>query len=71
MAYDFKTPPGNIRQLTMGSWAASDSSHPENVVVTIHFRQKTAVGSKLAARVDLPTAMLKYIRQTQSGSSFK
>jgi hypothetical protein len=71
--YEFKTPSGNIRQLNMGSWVASDSSHLENVVVTIHFRQKTAVGSKLTARVDLPTTMmlLKYIRQTQSGSSFK
>ncbi len=48
-------------------------THLENVVVTIHFWQKAAVRSKLAARVDLPTMMmlLKYIRQTQSGSSFK
>ena len=73
VAYDFKTSPGNVRQLSMGSWVAKDSSYPENVVVTIHFRQKTAIGSKLTARVDLPTTMmlLKYIRQTQSGSSFK
>ncbi len=56
--HDIKTPPGNIRQLSMGSWIASESSHLENVVVTIHFRRKTAVGSKLAARVDSPTTMM-------------
>jgi hypothetical protein len=73
VAHDFKTSPENISHLSMGSWVASDSSHPENVVVTIHFRQKTPAGSKLAVRVDMPTTMilLKYIRQTQSGSSFK
>ncbi len=72
VAYDFKTSPGNISHLSLGSWVASNSAHPENVVVTIHFRQKTAVGSKLAARVDVPTTMilLKYVRQTQPGSSF-
>ena len=56
--HDFKTQPGNIRQLSMGSWVASDSSHLGNVVVTIHFRQKTAIGSKLAARVDLPKTLM-------------
>ena len=63
----------NISYLSMGSWVASASSHPENVVVTIHFRQRTSVGSKLTMRVDLPTTMslLKYIRQAQSGSSFE
>ena len=73
VAYDFKTAPENISHLSMGSWVASASSHPENVVVTIHFRLRTSVGSKLTMRVDLPTTMilLKYIRQTQSGSSFK
>jgi hypothetical protein len=73
VAYDFKTSPGNISHLSLGSWIASDSAHPENVVVAIHFRQKTAVGSKLPARMDLPTMMTlsKYIRQTQSSSSFK
>lgn len=73
MAYDFKTAPENISYLSMGSWVASASSHPENVVVTIHFRQRTSVGSKLTMRVDLPTTMilLKYIRQAQSGSSFE
>jgi hypothetical protein len=57
----------------MGSWVASAPSHPENVVVTLHFRQKTSVGSKLTVRVDVPTTMilLKYIRQIQSGPSFK
>jgi len=70
VAYDFKTSPGNISHLSLGSWTASNAAHPENVVVAIHFRQKTAVGSKLPARMDLPTMMLliKYIRQTQSGS---
>jgi hypothetical protein len=67
LAYDFKTSPGNISHLSLGSWVSSNSAHPEDVVVTIHFRQKTAVGSKLPARMDLPTMMilLKYIRQTQ------
>lgn len=73
VVYDFKTPPENVRGLSLGHWVASNSSHPENITVTIHFKRKTAVGSKLVARVDLPTAMilLKYIRQTRSDSSFK
>ena len=72
VAYDFKTSPQNISHLSMGDWVASNSAHPENVVVTVHFRQKTAVGNKLATRADVPTMMilLKYIRQTRSGSSF-
>jgi hypothetical protein len=73
VAYDFKTSPGNISHLSLGSWVASDSAHPQNVVATIHFRKKTAVGSKFPARMDLPTMMIliKFLRQTQSGSSFK
>jgi len=73
VAYDFKTPPENVSHLSLGSWVASNSSHPENVVVTIHFRRRTAVGSKLVSRVDVPTTMilLKYIQQTQSDSPFK
>jgi hypothetical protein len=73
VAYDFRTPPENVSHLSLGSWVASNSSHPENVVVTIHFRRKTAVGSKLVARVDVPTTviLLEYIRQTQPGPWFK
>jgi len=71
VAYDFKTSPENISHLSFGNWVASDAAHPENIVVAIHFRRKTAVGSKLPARMDLPTMMIliKYMRQTQSGSS--
>lgn len=70
-AYDFKTTPENISHLSMGHWVASDSLHPENVVVTIHFKQKTSVGSKINVQVDVPTTMIliKYIAQTQSGSA--
>jgi hypothetical protein len=73
VAYDFKTSPENIRHLSLGNWLAADVGHPENVVVTIHFRRKTAVGSKLAARMDMPTMLIliKYIQQTQSDSSIK
>jgi hypothetical protein len=73
IAYDFRTPPENVSHLSMGNWVDSNSSHPENMAVTIHFRRKTPVGRKLVARVDLPTTMilLKYIRQTRSGSSFR
>ncbi len=73
VAYDFTTLPGNISHLSLGGWGAQDAAHPENVVVSIHFRKKTAVGSKLPARMDLPTMMtlLRYIRQNQAGSSAK
>lgn len=70
--HDFKTPPGNIRQLSMGSWVGSDSSHLGDVIVSIHFWQKAAIGRKLAARVDLPTTMmLLKVYPADSGSSFK
>jgi hypothetical protein len=57
-AYDFKTSPQNLNHPNMGHWVASDSLHPGNVVVTIHFKQKTSVGSKFDVRVDLPTTMI-------------
>ncbi len=66
VAYDFKTSRENISHLSLGNWLAADAGHPENVVVTTHFRRKTAVGSKLAARMDVPTMLIliKYIQQT-------
>jgi hypothetical protein len=71
VAYDFKTSPRNISHLSLGNWVTSNSNHPENVVVTIHFRQKTAVGNKLTARMDLPTLviLIRYIQPNQSDSS--
>jgi len=73
VAYDFKTPPDNVSELSLGTWGSSYTSHPEYMDLTIHFKRRTAVGSKLLARADLPTTMilLKYIRQAQSGSSSK
>jgi hypothetical protein len=56
----------------MGSWVGSDSSHLGDVIVSIHFWQKAAIGRKLAARVDLPTTMmLLKVYPADSGSSFK
>ncbi len=71
VAYDFKTSPENIGYLSLGNWLAADGGHPENVVVTIHFRRKTAIGGKLAARMDVPTMLIliKYMQQTHSVSS--
>jgi len=73
VAYDFKTPPQNLGHLSLGSWATSNSSHPENMPVSIFFKQRTPVGDKLVAKMDLRTTMilLEYIRQTQSASSLK
>jgi len=45
IGHDFKTPPGNIRQLSMGSWVASDRRIWKKVVFTIHFRQKPPSGA--------------------------
>lgn len=73
VAYDFKTQPENLVHLKLGNWVTSNSSHPENMPVTINFKRRTPVGSKFVAQMDLPATMilLKYIRQTQSGSSLK
>ena len=42
--YNFKTPPGNVTRVTMGS---SDPAQPEQVCAVLHFRQKTAVGKQM------------------------
>jgi hypothetical protein len=72
-SYDFRTSPENMSHLSMGHRVVSDSldPHPGNVVVTIHFKQSTSVGSKMNVRVDLPTTMtiVKYIAQTQPRSA--
>ena len=70
VAFDFKTLPANLSHLTTGNTVASHSSHPEYVVVTVHFKQKTPVGRKFTVQVDLPTTatLLQYLRYA-SGSS--
>lgn len=77
-AYDFRISPAGISHLSMGHGGpikiergvASDVLPPGNVVVTIHFKQKTSVGSKIKVGVDIPTTMIlmKYIAQTRPGS---
>lgn len=75
-SYDFKTSPENVSHLSMylphkPVEVAWDRLHPGNVVVTIHFKKSTSVGSKMNVRVDLPTTMIlvKYIAQIQQGSA--
>ncbi len=82
-AYDFKISPASIGHLSMGhrgpvkiergAGAASDLTPPGNVAVTIHFKQKTSVGSEMKVRVDLLTMMtlIKYVAQTRPGSRCK
>jgi hypothetical protein len=69
VAYDFKTPPVNLSHLTTGSRGAAHSSHPQNLTATIHFKQKTSVGSKFTVQIDVPSTvvLLLYIREAQSG----
>ena len=77
-AYDFRISPASISHLSWGHWAgitdvpasevASDSQRPGNVVVTIHFKQKISVGTKIDVRVDIPTTMMliRYVAQMRS-----
>jgi hypothetical protein len=83
--YDFRILPAGIGYLTMGhgvpleGWVSSEcrtctgtippSVSPGNVVVTIHFKRSTSVGSKMNVRVDLPTVitLIRYIAQTRAG----
>ena len=78
--YDFRISPAGISHLSMGHGhgrpiriergVGSDVLPPGNVVVTIHFKQKTSVGSKIKVGVDIPTTMIlvKYIAKTRPGS---
>ena len=77
-AYDFRISPASIGHLSMDHRGpvriergpVLDVVPPGKVVVTIHLKQKTSVGSKMKVRVDLPTTMIliKYIAQTRPGS---
>lgn len=85
--YDFRISPGSISHLSMGHGVPLEglvssecrtctgtilpSVSPGNVVVTIHFKRSSSVGSKMNVRVDLPAMMvlIKYVAQTPSGSA--
>ena len=64
--YDYKTSRPNVTHLTMGF---SDPSHPQQICVVLHFKQKTRVGKQMSIRVTLvqTAVLIKYLAEYDSG----
>ena len=60
--HSYKTPAGNVTQITMG---AADPSQPQHICAILHFRQKTRIGKEMSFRVDLAgtAALIKYVTE--------
>ena len=63
----FSTPRANVIRVSTGSWSSSTSTSPAILTATIHFRQKTSVGTKFSTKLDLPNilVLLRYVHQPQ------